>query len=186
MNYANINDNPIVIWKNIEGYPNYMVSNYGNVKSLQRKLYNVRKKKITVIKEKIKKPFISSGYYRIELWNNGISKKYQVHQLVAMAFLNHKPNGNTLVINHINFIKTDNRLENLEIVTSRENGNQKHLKSSSKYTGVSWCKRDKKWRAQIWISGKLKQLGSFNSEIEASNKYENMLNNINKKLCTQT
>ena len=38
-----------------------------------------------------------------------------------MAFLNHKPNGNKLVVDHINNVKTDNRLSNLQIITQRKN-----------------------------------------------------------------
>ena len=60
-----------------------------------------------------------------------------------------------LVVNHINNNKLDNRLENIEIVTSRENSNLKHIKSSSKYVGVSWCKkRNGKWHSSITFKKK--------------------------------
>ena len=42
-------------------------------------------------------------------------KRLKIHQLVAMAFLYHKPNGYKLVINHINLNHLDNKLSNLEI-----------------------------------------------------------------------
>ena len=109
------------IWKPIPNYDGYEVSNYGRVKSLK------------LGRELILKPFISkSGYYRNEIWYNNTRKTFGTHQLVAMAFLGHKPNGQILVVNHINFDKKDNRLENLEVVTQRENANKKHIKSSSK------------------------------------------------------
>lgn len=102
-----------------------------------------------------------------------------IHKLVAMAFLNHTPDGTQIfVINHKNFDKMDNRVENLEIVTSRENSNKKHLSSTSKYTGVSWNKNTNKWRADIYINSKLNYLGLFTNEIEASNAYQNALKQI--------
>ena len=48
---------------------------------------------------------------------------YKVHQLVAMAFLQHVPDGMNLVIDHINGDKQDNRVENLRIVTQKKNTN---------------------------------------------------------------
>lgn len=78
-----------------------------------------------------------SGYFQVALLKNGIEKRFKVHQLVAMCFLNHKPCGMNLVVNHINFNRNDNRIDNLEIVTARENANLKHIKSSSKYLGVT-------------------------------------------------
>ena len=68
-----------------------------------------------------------------------------------------------------------NKVENLEIVTQRENANKKHIKSSSKYIGVSWKKRDKKWVSSIRINGKKKYLGSFTDELEAHNAYQKAL-----------
>jgi len=109
---------------------------------------------------------------------NKIQKNRVVHQLVAEAFLNHVPCGYDLVINHINFNKLDNRIENLEIVTARENTNQKHIPHTSKYTGVSWYKNYNKWRAQIWINGKPKCLGYFNNEHDAYLVYQEKLEQI--------
>lgn len=154
-------------FRNIEGYEGYYeVSNYGNVKSFHRN------------KETILKPTFSKGYFQVTLCKKGSVKYKTIHKLVAEAFLNHKPCGSKLVINHINFNILDNRVENLEIVTTRENSNQKHLKSSSKYTGVSWDKNSNKWKSQIWINRKKKHLGYFINELEASNAYQNELKQI--------
>ena len=156
------------IWKEVKGYEDYQVSNLGNIKSFK---YG---------KEIIRKKFLNknNGYCYIGFSKNGEYSNFQVHQLVAMMFLNHIPCGHKLVVNHINFNKIDNRVQNLEIVTNRENNNHKHIKSTSKYTGVSWCKIRKKWKAQIYINGKVNNLGRFNTEIEASKKYEEKLKNI--------
>lgn len=158
-------------WKDIKGYEGiYMVSDLGNVKSLN---YNNTKKEKNLIQI-----LASRGYKVVSLSKNNFIKQRTVHQIVAESFYNHIPNGNTLVVNHINFIKTDNRLENLEIVTNRENSNQKHIKSTSKYTGVCWHKQHKKWVSQIVINSKVKHLGYFSNELEASNAYEDKLKSL--------
>lgn len=160
------------IWKDISGYNGlYQVSNLGRVKSLANNF--TRKEKI------LKNNIDSNGYNVVVLHKKGIRKTRTVHQLVSIAFLNHMPNGRDLVINHKNFIKTDNIVTNLEIVTARENGNKKHLKSTSKYTGVSWHKRDKIWHSQIHINGENKHIGYFKNEIDASIAYQKELNNLN-------
>jgi hypothetical protein len=160
------------IWKDIPGYEGlYQASNLGNIKSL-----NYNKKGNEHI---LKNSFSQGKYFQVTLHKDGKQKTFKSHQLVAMAFLGHKICGMKLVVNHKNFIRTDNRVENLEIVTSRENANQKHLKSSSKYTGVSWEESRKKWVAQIIINRKVVKLGRFKNEIDASNAYQNKLKEIN-------
>ena len=112
------------------------------------------------------------GYLRIGLCRNGCEKKYRVHQLVAMAFLNHTPKGHDCVVDHINEDKSDNRLCNLQIISNRANINKSKRKGSSRYRGVSYYSKLNKWRAKAYINGKHRHLGYFNSEEEASNAYE--------------
>lgn len=164
------------IYKDIPNYKGlYQVSNFGNVKSLQRTAYHY-KGGFRIIKERILSNGLSSSkYYTVALFNNGKRKTFQVHQLVAMVFLNHTPNGKETVINHINFNRLDNKLENLEIITMRENCNQKHLKSTSKYTGVYKC--NGKWRSVINIMSENIHLGYF-TEKKASDVYEKAVKNI--------
>ena len=169
------------IWKDVPNYEGiYQVSNLGKVKSLERTSWMAMNECCRTHKEKFLKPDNTSEYLRLILFKDDVKRRYSIHQLVAMAFLNHKIGHEGLVINHKNFIKVDNRVENLEIVTIRENSNKKHLISTSKFVGVSYQKKDKKWRARITYNGKTIYLGFFNKEEEASLYYDNALVAIEK------
>ena len=97
--------------------------------------------------------------------------------LVSEAFLNHKPNGNKLVVDHIDNIPTNDKLYNLQVITQREN-TTKDKKGSSKYVGVSWNKSSNKWQSSIYVNGKYKYLGIYKNEQKASQVYQNALKNI--------
>ncbi len=172
------------IWRDVEGYEGiYQVSNWGRVKSLARESYNG--KGYYIQKERIlKTPANSSGYYCCNLCLNGKLKSFRVHVLVAIAFLNHSPNGHKVVIDHINNVKTDNRLENLQLISNRENTSKDRKGGSSEYVGVYWCKRYNKWHARIKINGERKHLGYFFNEIQAAEAYQLALNKILVKLIT--
>ena len=91
------------IWKDIVGHEGrYQVSNKGRVKSLK------------FGKERIMKQSLNSaGYPILNLCKEGKRKTFQVHQVVAIAFLNHVPDGNKLVVDHRNNDKINNSLSNL-------------------------------------------------------------------------
>lgn len=165
------------IWKDIPGYEGYyQVNNFGVVRSLD-KFVREAGGKSRIMRSAILKLFLTKGYFRCGLTINKTQRIYYVHQLVAMAFLNYKPNGRFIVVDHINNIKTDNRLENLQIVSQRHNSS-KDRKGTSKYTGVSWFSRDKKWKAQVQIDGKILHLGYFANESEAALAYQNALKEL--------
>jgi len=97
------------IWKDIPGYEEiYQVSSLGNVKSLSRLKTNGKSTHIS--KDLIMSPCKNrNGYLCLLLRINNKAKTIKVHQLVAMAFLNHIPDGtHKIVVDHINHKKSDN------------------------------------------------------------------------------
>ena len=109
------------IWKEIEGYPNYQVSNMGRVKSLERNvvkgnggLYKIEEKILKSIKKR-------DGYLQINLSKEGKQKTCLIHRLVASTFLDN-PN-NFFEVNHIDEDKTNNRVDNLEWCSREYNCN---------------------------------------------------------------
>ena len=166
------------VWKPIKNYEGiYEISNLGRVKSLKRivkkGIYNIN------ITEKILKQTLNiNKYLMVSLNKNGIKKNVKVHLLVAESFLNHKTDStHKIVVDHIDNDKTNNKLENIQLITNRENCS-KEKRGFSKYTGVGYAKRERKWRAYIYINNKFIHLGYFNSEIEAHNCYQNKLKNF--------
>lgn len=116
------------VWKTIDGFENYQVSNFGRVKSFAKKTPKIL---TTNANDGI-------GYVRVQLYKNKQRAFFRIHRLVAMAFI---PNPeNKPEINHKNGIKKDNRVENLEWATYSENENhaRKYLDKKS-YTRKIQC-----------------------------------------------
>ena len=102
-------------WIPVKGYEDsYAVSNYGHVRSLDRfirgKLFEGKILKVRVQKD---------GYLRVALCENSNKKLVGVHRLVAMHFINNRYNKPE--VNHIDENKLNNRADNLEWVTPKEN-----------------------------------------------------------------
>lgn len=110
-------------WKDIVGFEGYyQVSNYGRVKSLKRtyKQYDGYSFSNHTYRERILKTNINKqGYIIVSINKKCHRYTKQVHRLVAKAFLNNY--NDKLEVNHINGIKIDNRVDNLEMVTRLEN-----------------------------------------------------------------
>jgi hypothetical protein len=149
------------IWKDIPGYEGlYQVSNYGNILTLSDRWGKQRL---------LKNVLNAYNYYQVNL----SGKLYRVHQLVAMAFLSHKPNGYETVVNHIDNNPLNNRLDNLELVSNRYNSSCHRTDA-----GVSWDKRTNKWKGDIRIWKTKLYLGRFTDKQEALDMYQLALANI--------
>ena len=96
------------IWKTIEGFEDYQISNFGRVKSFKRNREKILKNRIN-----------NHGYSHVYLAGNNSNKK--VHQLVAIAFLEYKLSDSKLIINHIDGNKLNNNVNNLEWCTYSHN-----------------------------------------------------------------
>ena len=160
------------VWKDILGYEGlYQVNECGNVKSLSR---TITKGNITyVTKDKILKQSVDSvGYPYVNLSDYKKQKTFRVHQLVAVAFLNHIPDKHKgLVIDHIDGNKLNNIATNLQLITNKKNTSKDRKNKTSKYTGVSWHKQSNKWLAQFRENSSVKYLGTFETEEEARDAY---------------
>ncbi len=104
-------------YKEIPDYPNYKISDLGNVKSLLGKGTILRPCKT------------KDGHLKVGLSKDGKNKTLTIHQLVAISFLNHVHCGNSIVVNHKNHHKADHRLINLQLLTASENC-RSHAKST--------------------------------------------------------
>lgn len=107
------------------------------------------------------------GYFEIG-YNN---KFYRAHRIAWFIFYGEWPAGN---IDHINGIRSDNRIENLRDVTNAVNAQNQHkARSNNKIglLGVHWNKRAKKWQSTICIDGKNVYIGVFSDKNKAYEAY---------------
>lgn len=105
-----------MIWKDVKGYEGlYKASTNGDIKSLRKYAGSCFRKERILSNNRLTK----DGYCRVALIKNGKTKEYRTHRLIAETFIPNPQNKET--VNHINGIKTDNRVENLEWCTREEN-----------------------------------------------------------------
>lgn len=119
-------------WKDIEGFEGYyMVSNYGNVISLDRKIIRSDGRTQTIERKNLTVTHYSNGYCRVGLSKDGETKDFLLNRLVAKAFVSNDDPISKIEVNHKDGNKDNNQHENLEWCTSSEN--KKHAFS----TGLS-------------------------------------------------
>lgn len=157
------------IWVPVIGYEGlYEVSNIGRVKS------------IIFEKHKILKQSYRGEYAKVVLYISGKKKDFMVHVLVSLCFIGARPEG--LHIDHLDNNPRNNRSDNLQYVTPRENiirgkicmlNKNKH----SKFYGVSYSKKDSKWIVgrNVKIKNGVRKkihIGIFDSENDANEAWQ--------------
>jgi len=111
----------------------------------------------------------SDGYRIVKVRGKAVA----VHRLIAKAFLDDF--SDDLFVDHINGNKSDNRPENLRMVTNTQNamGRRTNPKNkSSRFRGVCFCRTHQKFYACLRTGGKFKSLRHHKSEIEAAIVYD--------------
>ena len=156
------------IWKDIPSYEGrYQASSLGRIRSLRRDCIMAQQKH-------------NAGYLSVALHKGSHKKTFLVHQLIAMAFLNHKPNGHDRVVDHIDNNPLNNNIENLQLTSQRHNCTKDKKGYSSKYVGVSFHSKTGRWVAKIDINGKPTSLGYFTCELAAAKAYNDKLREVNE------
>lgn len=177
-----INERNIVMsteqWESIPEFPNYQFNpNTLEVKSIARDVpfrwFN------RPIKERILKPReTSGGYYQFVLTNESGTRGLQRSQISWLVQYGELPSKG-IHIDHINNNTKDDRIENLQLLTIRENTTKgKVLKGRDLPIGVYWNESNKKYRVKIHINGKQVHLGYFDTIDKASLIYQKALAKI--------
>ncbi|TXK23321.1 hypothetical protein FVR03_22750 [Pontibacter qinzhouensis] len=160
-------------WKPVVGYEgHYEISDLGRVKSFKRG-------KIIFLSLYVRS---DGGHYGVNLSLNGKIKKVSVHQLVANAFIENPDPINLIVIDHKDGNPKNNLSSNLRWATIRTNCQNQNRKregrTTSKFLGVSFCKRDNIWLAYIKAPTGRKHLGCYKIEEDAAKAYDRALTEI--------
>ena len=109
----------------------------------------------------------SKGYYQL---------KDLLHRMIAKAFL---PNFNArLQVDHVNGNRNDNRVQNLRMVSSRENNQNRKSHRSGALVGASLCKAKNKWQSYVYIDKKQTHLGFFDTAEQAHKAYLQALDGV--------
>ena len=142
------------IYVNISNFPNYQVSNLGNVK-------NITTGRI------LKAGTNSGGYLTVVLSNDGDASSIKVHRLVGNAFIENPVNKEC--IDHINHNKKDNNVLNLRWATKLENCQNRSISTNntSGYSGITYVEKSNKWRVKITVNRRPKHLGYFVNKEDA-------------------
>ena len=165
------------IWRTINGYENYQVSNLGNVKNISTgKLLKPRVNKKT-------------GYVLIDIRNGGNKKTIGIHRLVALTFIENDNPENKTQVNHIDENKTNNNVNNLEWCTPSYNINygshNERVKQTKKENPRIFTEEERR-RISERTSGE--NHWNYGQQWNEETKNKNMLSQQNRKRvrCVET
>jgi hypothetical protein len=168
------------IYKDIPGFEGkYQVSNFGNIKTIERvTILNDGRKFYYKDKVLICTPDLK-GYPKIRLqnFNPNYGSTRRVHSLVWEVF----GDGTTIsfpnrVIDHIDRNKKNNHINNLRIISNRENAFNR--KDNKEFIGVRKSNKSDNYTCRIWVNDKDYHLGTFKTQEEAFERYNEALSHI--------
>ena len=142
-------------YKKIEGFENYSVSDFGNIRNDKTK-------------KKLKCSIDKDGYYNLQLRHDKHASNKKLHRLVAQTFI---PNlDNKKLVDHIDNNPANNNLSNLRWATSNENSQnaKKSIRNKSGVKGVSFENGKQKWRACINVDGIYIHIGYYDTIEDAT------------------
>lgn len=135
------------------------------------------------------------GYYQVNISAGGVAITYEVHRIIYSAFRGEIPKG--MVIDHINHDKLDNRIENLQVMTSAENSRKardagrtintikaarrngkaraKGFVKQSKYKNVYWNRKSSKWFGVKYRDGVRYATKTHYTDYEASQELSSII-----------
>ena len=170
------------IWKDIPNYKGYQVSNLGRIRTYNKisytKRHGYRHWKNRILKQKIYKNKKGRKDSRVELWNENGHKTMLTARLIAFTFFDEDINNSKLTVNHKDGNSINNKLENLEIISLKDNinhafdnnlnKNNKRIKIINKINGNIVIQRSMQ-KASEYIK---KNKGYISARIKQK-KYEN-------------
>lgn len=170
------------IWKDVKGYEGiYQASNLGRIRSLDRYVIRekskpyFRKGQILIPQNK------DNGYLKVNLWKNKQFKNRYVHRLVMESFC-HRVDSNDLQVNHKDCDKTNNKLDNLEFVTYKQN--IKHAIKNNRRPKGSECVKSKLTESEVLLIRSRLKLGEKGMKLaEEYNISFQLVSRIKRRKC---
>jgi hypothetical protein len=161
------------LWASVEAMEKYLL-----IDLEQQEIFKVSngkklKKFISVGTGKYNKPYV---IVRVSI--NGKAYKFRLHRLFFYSKHHYLPS----LVDHIDTNCFNNKIENLRELNTSKNARNSHKikkKTSSKYKGVCWNKKRKKWQANLTINYKTIFLGYFDNEDDAGQAYNNKIRQLN-------
>lgn len=177
---------------NVEWHPffyngletNIEVTRCGRVRRVPKDWIKLKYYKDVYEVDLAKRSLTKGGYMQLGVCIiNFNMKTFLLHKIIASVFLNHNIHGRVFVIDHLDSNKINNHVDNLRVVTFRENCSKEKTIKSGLPAGVSYANhsKTKKYRSFFWIKT-LRHIGYYSNVEEASRAYQDAVKALNKFL----